>query len=396
MPGPLEGVRILDLSHTLAGPFATMVLADLGAEVVKVEPPGGDETRHWAPHVSGVSSYYLSINRGKKSIAVDLKTGEGREIVYRLAERSHVVIENYRPGVREKLRVAPSDLFKVNPRLVYLSIKGFRPGTSYEGLPAYDILVQGMSGLMASTGEEGRPPVRVSFALFDIITGLLASTYILAGLNTGKRPLYIETYLYDAAIFAMSYIPMIYLTTGAKPRRMGSGHPSIVPYQAFQAGDGKWMIVAAANDRLWERLCKAIGREDLAGDPRFKTNPDRVRNRDKLIPLLEEVFKAKPRSEWLEILHHNGVPAAPVYDIDEVFKDPYTRWNVYETPHPTLGKAKQLREPATINGTPPTAEGHPPMLGEHTIEILKNLGYTTREIEDLAKKGIVKVWREPG
>lgn len=386
----LEGVRILDLSHTLAGPFATMVLADLGADVVKVEPPGGDETRHWAPHVGGESAYYLSVNRGKRSIVVDLKTGEGREIVYRLARRSHVVIENYRPGVREKLGVAPRDLFRVNPGLVYLSIKGFRPGSAYEGLPAYDIIVQGMSGLMASTGEEGRPPVRVSFALFDVITGLLASTYILAALHSPKRPLYLEAYLYDAALFAMSYIPMIYLATGKKPRRMGSGHPSIVPYQAFQAGDGKWLIVAAANDRLWEKLCKALGREDLLEDPRFKTNPDRVRNRGQLIPILEEAFQAKLRDEWLHTLWSHGVPAAPVYDIDEVFQDPYTEWNIYEISHPTLGKVKQIREPATINKEPIPPTSHPPLQGEHTDQILTELGYNIDEIKDLRKRGIVR------
>ena len=363
----LEGVRVLDLSHTLAGPFATMLLADLGADVVKVEPPGGDETRTWAPHVDGESVYFMSANRGKRSIAVNLKDPRGREVVYRLARRSHVVIENYRPGVRERLGVDPDTLFGVNRDLVYVSIKGFRPGSIYEHKPAYDIIVQAMSGLMATTGEPGRPPVRVSFALFDIITGALAALYAVSALRSPERPKYIEVSLFDAAVFSMVYVPLIYLATGRKPPRMGSAHPSIVPYQAFRAGDGRWMIVAAANDRHWRRLTQAIGRPELAEDPRFKTNPDRVRNRDQLIPILEEIFASKPRSEWLRILDEHGVPAAPVYELDELFSDPYTRDIVVKLPHPTLGEVPQLVEPARIDGETPLSTRHPPLLGEHAV-----------------------------
>ncbi len=394
MEAPLKGVRVLDLSHTLAGPFATMLLADLGADVIKVESPAGDETRSWAPLVRGVSAYYLSINRGKKSIAVNLKHPKGREIVYRLARTSHIVFENYRPGVREKLGVDPETLFKINPDLVYVSIKGFRPGSIYENKPAYDLIVQGMSGLMATTGEPGRPPVRVSFALFDIITGALAALYAVSALRSARKPVYIEVPLFDAAIFAMSYIPMIYLTTGNKPPRMGSAHPSIVPYQAFKAGDGKWFIVAAANDRFWKKLCEAIGRPDLAEDPRFRTNPDRVKNRDELIPILEDIFVTKSRDEWLEIMEKHGIPAAPVYELDELFQDPYTNEIVKHISHRILGSAPQLAEPVRINGHNPMANIPPPELGEHTLDVLREAGYSDEEIKALLRDGVIVATQE--
>ena len=388
---PLRGVRVLDLSHTLAGPFATMVLADLGAEVVKIEPPGGDETRSWAPFVDGESAYFMSINRGKKSVVVNLKDPRGREIIYRLARRSHVVIENFRPGVAERLGVDYSTISRVNPGVVYVSIKGFGSIFFFKQKTAYEIVIQGMSGLMATTGEEGRPPVRVSFALFDVITGLLAAVYTLAALRSGERPIHVEVSMYDAAVFSMCYVPMIYLLTGRKPPRMGSAHPSIVPYQAFRGSDGRWFIVAAANDRLWRALCRAIGLEELADDPRFRTNADRVRNRGELVPILEKVFSEKPRSYWLELLEKAGVPAAPVYELDEVFRDPHIASSglVVRVRHPKLGEVPQLAEPAEVKGSRPFAEQPPPLLGQHTEEVLRELGYTPEEIEELRRSGVI-------
>ncbi len=386
---PLEGVRIVDLSHTLAGPFATMVLADLGAEVIKVEPPLGDETRSWAPLIEGESAYFLSINRGKKSIAVNLNDPRGREIVYKLVRRSHVVIENYRPGVREKLGVDPETIFKLNRNIVYLSIKGFEPGSVYEGKPAYDIIIQALSGLMMSTGTENDPPIRVSFALFDIITGLMTSTMAIAGLLSKEKPYYAELYLYDVAIFAMSYIPMIYLLTGKKPKRMGSAHPSIVPYQAFMGSDSKWFILAAANDRLWRKFCESLNNPSFCRDDRFLTNPKRVENRDILIPLLEEVFSSRPRDYWVHLLEERNVPVAPAYELDEVFRDPYAKKLVTEFNHAKLGKIKQLVFPGKINGERPIARDGPPLLGDSTIEILEELGYSEKEINKLIEDKVV-------
>ena len=387
----LKGLRVVDLSHTLAGPFATMILADLGADVIKVEAPHGDETRTWAPFVNGESVYYMSINRGKRSVVIDLRKSKGREILYKLVERSHILVENYRPGVPEKLGVDYENIVKVNPEIIYVSIKGFRPGSIYEHRVAYDIVIQAMSGLMLTTGSEKDPPVRVSFALFDVMTGMMAVIYVLATLYAGLRPAKIEVPMYDTSIFSMCYVPMMYLVTGVKPKRMGHAHPSMAPYQAFKDINGKWFIVAAANDRLWKALCEAISRPDLAEDPRFKTNADRVSNREILVKILQEVFESDTRERWLKILEERGVPVAPVYNIEEVFGDPYvvSEKIVMYLEHPKLGKIPQISEPVIVNSAKVNSERHPPLLGEHTFEVLRELGYTDPEIVKLKEEGIV-------
>ena len=391
---PLEGVKILDFSRVLAGPYATMILGELGAEVIKVEPPKGDETRSWAPFIDGESVYYMSINRNKKSIAIDLKSDEGREIIYKLVRDSDIVIENFRPGVAEKLGIDYNTLKRINSSIIYCSIKGFWSRSRYASRPSYDIIIQGMSGLMSTTGEEGRPPIRVSFALADIFTAYNAVANILAmyinRLKTGEGG-YIEVDLLDTLIYAMSYVPMIYLATGRIPKRYGSGHPSIVPYQAFECRDGKYLIVAVGNERHWEGLCRALGREDFINDERFKTNPDRVRNRDILIPILENIFRERDREEWIKILNRFNVPNGPVYSLDEVFKDPYIDESkivdIYR--HSKLGEVRYIAYPAYINNMRPKPKTPPPDLGRDAYEILTKLGYNREDINRLAEKGIV-------
>lgn len=396
----LNGIRVLDLSRILVGPFATMMLGDLGAEIIKVEPPYGDDTRYWSPLINGESAYYLSINRNKKSIVINLKEDRGREILYKLVKKSDVFIENFRKGVTEKLRIDYETIKSIKKDIIYCSIHGFDPDSKYGNIAGADILVQAMSGLMDLIGRVCGEPVRVTFALFDIFAGMVAASSILAGLLKRKESgegIKIDINLFDTSLFSMSYIPMIYLTTGKIPIvRVTSAHPSIVPYQAFKCGDGKYVIIGVFNDKMWINLCKAIGLEELISDPRFKTNPDRVKYRNHLISLIQRKIKNYSRDELVELLRKYGVISGPVYSLDEVFNDEYIREAgiVKQLKHPKLGNVPQLTYPAKINGVKILPRDHPPMMGEHTVQILKELGYTDEEIKILVDDGVVSVYRE--
>ncbi len=393
---PLKGVRVLDLSRVLAGPFCSMILADLGAEVIKVEMPGeGDDTRTYPPFIGGMSSYFMSVNRGKKSVTLDLKRAEGREALYRLAERCDIFLENFRPGVTARLGIDYEAIRKVNPQIIYCSISSFGQVGPYASWPGYDIIIQGMGGLMGITGEHGRPPVRVGIAITDIGAGMWAAIAILGALRVRERTgigQHIDISLLDGVISWMTYAAGIYFATGRPPERMGSAHPSMVPYQAFEAGDGRYLLIAAGNDRLWATLCKVMGLERLIDDPRFSTMDRRVENREALIPILEEEFKKRPRDDWLERLRALGFPCGPVYTLDEVFRDPHvlSRGMLIEMEHPQIGTIRQIGPPIKLSETPCTVGSPPPTLGEHTEEVLKGIaGYSDEEIELLRRASAI-------
>ena len=394
---PLEDIRVLDLSRILTGPFCSMILADLGAEVIKVEMPGrGDDTRVWGPpFIKGESAYFLCLNRNKKSITLNLKNEKGREILYKLVQKCDVFLENFKPGVTKRLRMDYETICKINPRIIYCSITGFGQSGPYRDYPAYDIVIQGMGGLMGITGEPDRPPVRIGVAITDIGAGMYAAIAILSALiarEKTKKGQWIDVSLLDSTVSWMTYMAANYFATGMVPKRMGSAHPNIVPYQCFKARDGKYLTVAVGNDRIWKNFCEALGLENMVENPKFATNPKRVENRDELIPVLEKVFLSRTRDEWIEILLKKGVPCGPVYAMDEVFRDPQVlhRKMLVEIEHPKVGKIKQIGIPMKFSETPGEIKVPPPLLGQHTEEILKNLlGYSEEEINQLRSEEVI-------
>jgi CoA:oxalate CoA-transferase len=391
---PLASLRVLDFSRVLAGPYCTMLLADLGAEVTKVERPGtGDETRTWGPpNAGGESAYFLSVNRSKRSCTVDLGTAEGREIAQRLAARADVVIENFRSGAAARLGLAYDQLRLLNPRLIHCSITGFGSDREPHDRPGYDFVVQAESGLMAITGEPDGEPTKVGVAVVDVLAGTTAAVGILAALRkrdetgVGDR---LEVPLLDAALAGLVNVASNALITDEEPARYGNAHPSIVPYETFRATDG-WIAVAAANDGLFARLCNVLDRPKLADDPRFRTNPERVRNREELVPLLSECFIRRSSGEWLAALETAGVPAGKVRGVLDAIRQTGAAGRSATTivEHPTAGRLELVDSPIRFASGLRPAEP-PPLLGEHTVAVLEELGYSAAEIAALEKRGVV-------
>jgi len=393
MSGPLNGFTVLDLSRVLTGPYCSMMLADMGADVIKVERPGsGDDTRQWGPPwLGGESSYFMSINRNKRSLSLDLKSVQGREIAVRLAARADVLLENFRPGTAERLGLGYSQLKAVNPRLVYCSISGFGQDGPYRDRTAYDLIAQGMGGLMGITGIEGEQPIRVGVAVSDIGAGMFAAYGILAALLERERSRegqQVDVSLLDGQVAWMTYMAHYYFATGNNPPKRASAHPSIVPYQAFRAQDG-WVNIAVGNDALWAKFAPLLGIDPA--DPRFVTNADRVLNRDELVDLMEKRLAEKPVGEWVSTLVSAGIPCGPVYRLDEVFSDPQVihREMVCEVEHPTAGDVRVTGVPVKLGRTAGAIRTPPPLLGQHSDEILGELGYSREEIKRLRESGVI-------
>ena len=395
MAKALEGIKVLDLSRALAGPYCTMMLADMGAEVIKLEMPGrGDDSRSWGPpFVEGESAYFMSINRNKKSITLNMKSDKSTEIIHKLIKQSDVLVENFRPGAMERLGLGYERVKEMNPRIIYCSISGFGQDGPYRMLPGFDQVLQGMGGLMSITGELGGPPIKVGVAIADISGGMFASNGILVALynreKTGKGQM-VDVSLLDSQVAWLTYRAGAYFASGEIPQPMGSGHPVIVPYQAFKAKD-VFINIAVGNDQLWERFCKAVGLENVMNDPKFATNAKRVENREEIVKIISDLIVTRDGEEWLKILTDAGIPCGPIYTVDKIFADPQVlhREMVKELDHPKAGKIKVTGIPIKLSDTPGEVETAPPVLGQHTQEVLTELGYSDQDLEKLKQENVI-------
>lgn len=394
MPGPLTGVRVLDLTRVLAGPFTTMLLADLGAEVVKVEEPGvGDESRRIGPFANGVSTYFISINRGKKGLTLNLKSQAGRRVFLDLVKQADILVENFRPGVMRKLALDYATLRTVQPRLVYAACSGFGQTGPYAERPAYDMIVQGMGGVMSITGELGGPPVRVGVSIGDLAAALFTGFGILAALAharaTGEGQM-VDVGMLDCQVAILENAIMRTLVTGEVPRPLGSRHPSIAPFEAFPAADGQ--VILAVGTKQWERFCQAIGRPELADHPHFATNALRADHVDELCEILTPITRQKPVDVWIKEMEAIGIPCGPVNTVDQVIQDPQVRARemIVRLLDPEAGSVCVAGIPIKMSATPGAIQGSAPRLGEDTEAVLADwLHLPPDTVAELRKSGVV-------
>ncbi|WKZ36051.1 MAG: CoA transferase [Anaerolineales bacterium] len=392
---PLQGIRVLDLSRVLAGPYCTLVLGDLGADVIKVEPPEGDETRGWGPpFAGGESAYYLCVNRNKRGMVVNLKTKDGENLLRDLAMQSDVLVENFRPGTLKKFNLDFETIHELNPRLVYCSISGFGQTGPLRDKPGYDFMIQAMGGIMSITGEPDGGPMKVGVAVADLFAGQNAAIAILAALQarslTGEGQ-HLDISLFDSQLGWLANVASNYLISGNLPKRYGNAHANIVPYQSFRAHDG-WFVITVGNDKQFEGLCSAIDKPELTADPRFSTNSARVENREALISMLMPIFETRTVNEWLGLME-DKFPCGPINNFEQVFSMPHVkeRKMVVEMEHPTIGVLPLVGSPLKMGRTPVQYQLPPPLMGEHTRSVLKDvLGYSDEQVQGLLERECIK------
>lgn len=394
--GALTGVRVLDLTRVLAGPFCTMMMADMGAEVIKIEVPDtGDDSRQLPPFVKGESAYYMNLNRNKKGITLNLKKSEGKRIFLEMVRKSDIVVENYRPGTMEKLGLGYEDLAKINPRIVYGCVSGFGHFGPYKDRAGYDIIGQAMGGLMSTTGWPGGQPTRTGTAIADVLAGLSVSVGLLAALRnrdvTGRGQK-VDVALADSVVASLEIINQIYLTTGRNPERIGNRYESVYPYDSFIAKDGS-LVIGCGNDKLWAKLCQVMGKAELAHDERYDKNPKRVQKHAEVKPLVEEWTKTKSIDEAVELLLAAGIPAAPINTIERVVKDPHisgAREMFVEMEHPRAGKTRLTGSHLKFSATPTAFRNPSPLLGQDNEAVYEDLlGFTKQQIKDLKENGVI-------
>ncbi len=393
--GPLAGLRVIDLTRVLSGPFCTMMMGDMGAEVIKIERPGtGDDTRAFAPPYQGEeSAYFLTVNRNKKSLTLDMKQDAAKEILWRLIESADILIENFRPGAATRLGFGYEAVAERNPAIIYGSISGFGDRGPDANRPGYDLIIQGESGMMDITGEAEGPPTKMGTSIADMVAGMMLSQGVLAALHhrhSSGQGQHVKVSMLEALASLLTYQAGTYYSTGKTPKRRGNAHPSIVPYETIQAADG-WLNVGVANDSLWVKFCDVINQPEWKTHPKFALAPERVRNREELVPLVNDILKQKPRAEWIALMNTAGVPCGAIASVAEICESETlkARGMIWEMDHASAGKVRTIANPIEFTGTVLGSPAAPPRLGEHCDSVLGDAGYSAEDIAEMKANGVI-------